>query len=212
MPPARTSEPGDTMHRFAPNLKSPVAAVLFLAAPILGGCTALNPTGDGEALPPIDLAEWASETIILPPEFAPQLPAGVERLLFAPGMWEPAADDFWSYAFAMRVEPIALGVDELDLLLERYYDGLIGAVASGKNASIDSNPANVEVERRGPGQFFARISLIDTFVTMRGLNLNLLLDAEQVDGATVLRVKASPQPLAHPTWLALEAALQSIEV
>ena len=44
---------------------------------------------------------WRYERIELPPAFAPTLPPGVETLWFAPGMFDPAAADYFTYVFSL---------------------------------------------------------------------------------------------------------------
>jgi hypothetical protein len=44
---------------------------------------------------------WKGERLELPPGFAPDLGwTGVEHIRFAPGMFDPEASDFFSYAIA----------------------------------------------------------------------------------------------------------------
>lgn len=178
-----------------------VALLLF------AGCAAA-PTSD----PRTDLSGWVTEAIELPPGFAPDLPAGREVLLFAPGMFEAGAPDFWSYAFLMEVQGSAVDTARLEEIFELYYDGLISAVAPGKGFDVPADPASVSFRAAGVGHFVGEVSTLDAFVTGAPLELHMLVDAEAIGGErTLLRVMASPAaPGDAAIWRALEDALASL--
>lgn len=134
---------------------------------------------------------WRSERIELPPEFAPSLPAGTERLYFAPGMFERGAPDFWSYVFALRFESASIGGAELERLFTDYYRGLIGAVAKQKGIAFD--PESV-VTRRAGGAL--EIAIVDAFGSGEPVELRLEVRA----GARCLSVAASPAAPDAPLW------------
>ena len=166
---------------------------------LLCACSAPAPqdTVDGAAL----LEAWRSEIIALPPQFAPSLPAGEEELRFAPGMYDAQAEDYWSYAYVLRLaEPVAHSRDLL-FLLEAYYDGLITAVASGKDMDVGSDPATVQLQEEGEGRYWAQVDLIDAFVTGEPLRVHMQIDTS----TSTLRAAASPQPRDHPLWRELLA-------
>ncbi len=193
-------------------------ALSFVAA--ASGCKGPEPAPAAESaivepsaaeLPPVDLSTWGTELIPLPPGFAPTLPSGDEILLFAPGMFEAGAPDYWSYAFLVRLDEPLAGAAELDAFLEAYYDGLIAAVAEGKDGDVGTDPATVVVSAAPGGGFLARIDLVDAFVTMQPITLRMTIAVEGERGE-LLRFAASPQPEGHGIWRALDAALASLEL
>jgi hypothetical protein len=181
-----------------------------LIAVMLAACSKLmEPKIDSK---PVSLEGWRRELIALPPEFAPAMPTGLEVLLFAPGMFEATAHDFWSYAFVMQVEDFEPNVPQLTELFEAYYDGLLIAVGDGR-AEIGNDPATVEITRLAEHEFSARVHLMDAFVTFKPIDLRLRIHCETgAAGATLLRVQASPQPTHHRIWTRLAAAAQSLDL
>lgn len=173
----------------------------------------------GEALPmdPAVFAEWGTETIPLPPGFAPELPSGNEVLLFAPGWRDAESEEFWTYAFVMWIDEPLPDAERLDEMFELYYDGLIGAVAGERAAEWAAewgpDPATVSVEEQGAGRFVARAQFPDAFGDMRPIDLRFVVDAwAQPGGAgSVLAIQASPQPEGHPIWTTLAGAVQQLE-
>ena len=75
-------------------------------------------------------AGWRGETIDLPPGFAPGMKLqGLEKIRFAPGMFKPESDTFFSYVFVFRLGPkqdLSLKTVEREVLV--YYRGLAKAV------------------------------------------------------------------------------------
>lgn len=168
---------------------------------------------DQQAPPePVSLEGWRSERIELPPAFAPELPGGEELLLFAPGMFDAQAEDYWSYAFVMRIDEEEIDAARLTELLELYYDGLLQAVArsSSDTANYVDDPAQVKVEHVSPGSFEANIHLIDSFVTFQPIDVRLLVESEPGSpSGTFMRIQASPQ---HAVWRQLAGASASFEL
>jgi len=161
---------------------------------------------------PVSLDGWGSETIVLPPEFAPTMPGGEEQLLFAPGMFDAAAEDYWSYAFVMRLESGALDAAYLDELFEAYFDGLLSSVGAARGEDLGDDPADVRVQRISEGHYEAQVHLIDVFVTMKAIDLLMTIDAAPAQaGGGLLEIQASPQEREHAVWRSLEAAVRSIE-
>src|SRR5262249_32272032 len=58
-----------------------------------------------ESLLPPPPQGWRTEHFTLPPDFAPDIEVhGVEDLLFAPGMFAPESDSYFSYVLALRFD------------------------------------------------------------------------------------------------------------
>lgn len=62
-------------------------------------------------------------------------------MLFAPGWRDPNGEGFWSYAFVMWINEPAPDAARLDDFLEKYYNGLMTAVAADKGKDISPMPA-----------------------------------------------------------------------
>jgi hypothetical protein len=97
-------------------------------------------------------AGWKSETIPFPLDFAPSLAhRGVEELRFAPGMFDPAAPGYWSYAFVWRVEDAAaLDAKQLGDELTAYFRGLLAAV----DKDLAGRSDEIAVTATGSGRHF----------------------------------------------------------
>lgn len=156
-------------------------------------------------LPPLPDG-WRSERLELPLSFAPDLPyRGIEDLAFAPGMFEPGSDSWFSYALALSLEG-AIVVDEpmLTAFLETYYRGLCFAVAADRGIDGDAAGVRAEVERDGDG-WAATIAMFDPFTDGRALELALELDVHATPDATEILGLASPRPADAPIWTELRA-------
>src|SRR4051812_41200275 len=70
--------------------------------------------------------EWKGERIELPPSFAPAMALqGIEEIRFAPGMFNPKSDSFFTYALVFSVpktQELTPEVIKRELLA--YYRGL----------------------------------------------------------------------------------------
>ncbi len=171
-----------------------------------------DPTTDAHESDPVSVDDWPSETIMLPPGFAPEMPTGKEMLLFAPGWRDSDADEFWSYAFVMWIDEPAPDAARIDELLESYYDGLMSALGIEEEIEKDNGPAQVEVVRTGSNKFEATIRLIDGLTTLKPLDLHAMIETDnESENRTILRVKVSPQPKAHKIWRSLNSAIEAIE-
>jgi hypothetical protein len=162
---------------------------------------ALLPLLQKDSLLPPPPAGWRSERLSLPPDFAPELEwRGVEDLLFAPGMFAPDSDSYFSYVLALRIES-ELEVDEsfLEDFLEKYYRGLCRAVGEERSLGLDLTKVHARV-RRGGGGFHADVAMFDPFTTGAPLDLALELEVRPAPRATELIGLASPLDAEAPIW------------
>jgi hypothetical protein len=117
-------------------------------------------------------AGWKHETIPFPLEFAPSLAhKGVEELRFAPGMFDPAAPGYWSYAFVWRTtDAAALDATALGAELTAYFRGLLVAVDGDKHRI--ASPDDIVVHANADGARFALAGhIIDAFASGTGVDL-----------------------------------------
>jgi len=147
---------------------------------------------------------WRFERIEFPPEFAPTLPAGVEKLYFAPGMFKPGEPDYWSYVFSIEIaEAISNDAESVQKFLDTYYVGLIKAVAAAKKHKTPSPAAGVVVEKL-PSGYGAVIKTIDAFTG--GQPIEVTLDIRVSPDAKCINVAASAAPRKMTVWKQLETA------
>lgn len=158
-------------------------------------------------------SDWRFERIDFPLSFAPELKyQGHEELRFAPGMFQPDSDTYFTYIFAMKItDNITLDAPALQSLLETYFRGLCRTVAKEKKFDIDVSKVSAQVQavqsdvQSGKG-FHATIESFDPFVTGKPLKLNLemiVLDLSPTDHRIFAAV--SPQPDDSPVWKQLRA-------
>lgn len=116
-------------------------------------------------------AGWRSEVIPFPLDFAPSLAhRGFEEIRFAPGMFDPAAPGYWSYAFVWRTDDEAV-LDETALgnELTLYFRGLIAAV--DEKQRITARDQIVARAVRDGDRFKLTAHIFDAFKTAQPVNL-----------------------------------------
>jgi len=175
--------------------------------PVIASATDDVDDAPGDASPAVSprcdaLPEWRYETFLLPPEFAPTLPEGTEVLWFAPGMFEPDAADYFTYAFSMDMKAPLADAAAIESLLREYYRGLMRAVAAGR----DTTPArDVTVSMADDGQT-ATIEMSDEFTGGGAVTVHLRLSWAEGEPGRCLRILASARP-SERNWEALERSL-----
>jgi RNA polymerase subunit RPABC4/transcription elongation factor Spt4 len=145
---------------------APVAAPTAGSAVATGSATApIVPAG---AWPIPD--GWRAETLPFPLSFAPSIAhKGVEELRFGPGMFDPAAARYWSYAFAWRLDDAAqVAPAQLADELTAYFRGLLVAVDADKHRIADPTAIKVDVD----AQYAIRAHVIDAFATGQPVDLD----------------------------------------
>jgi hypothetical protein len=116
-------------------------------------------------------AGWRSEIIPFPLDFAPSLAhRGKEELRFPPGFFDPAAGDYWSYAFVWRLDDVAqLDAAALGAELTTYFRGLTAAVDTEHKITT---PEQIVVRATGAGPSFQLAGhVFDAFKTSAPLDL-----------------------------------------
>lgn len=173
---------------------------------LLAALSCVSPTFQEPGLLPAPPAGWRTERLEFPLEFAPELDyRGVEDLAFAPGMFTPESDSYFSYALALRLEGDH-EVDEamLTRFLATYYRGLCRAVAAERKLERDAGGVTARVQREGEG-FRATIAMFDPFTTGAPLELALELTTHATPRATEVLGLASPLDPEAPVWGELRA-------
>ena len=148
-------------------------------------------------------AGWRTETIPFPLGFAPGLPyRGLEELRFAPGMFRPGAEDFWTYSFVWVLEDaVALDPEALATDLEVYFDGLTAAVRASKQLGPAGLEATCSLRVAGEG-LVGTARLLDAFATQEPVELHVRLSRLEPPAGSrgALYFELSPRPLEHPVW------------
>ena len=159
---------------------------------------------------------WQKETIPFPLDFAKELPySGVEELRFAPGMFKPAEDGYWSYAFLWWLDGRPkLGAAEIQSALKRYFAGLCTAVGTEKGyaidparfaASIHAVPGKVTKAGHEVHAFAGTVDSYDAFATGQPIVLNVEVWVWDCGGKRAALVLASPKTGNAPIWKSLHA-------
>lgn len=156
---------------------------------------------------------WHAEMSRLPPAFAPDLPHdGFEASRFAPGMFEPGAEDFWSYAFVWWLEPESVFTAEsLSGELADYFRGLAAMILEARAVSPLEPSFRAELAELDPPsdsrRFEGVVETLDASVTLEQMTLNAEIEifdcADQ--GRIAAFFKLSPQPRGHAVWSALQS-------
>ncbi len=151
-------------------------------------------------------SNWGGETIPLPTGFARDMKfRGVETIRFAPGMFKPQEDDFFTYAFAFRLEPgTSVGQADLRRELLTYYRGLAKAVM--RDPDLDVSDFKVELSSRKTAAsltgYGGTIDWLEPFRTKKKQKLYLEIDVWHTGEKKTPYVfcSVSPQKTSHAVW------------
>ncbi len=154
-------------------------------------------------------ANWRSERIPFPLEFAPELKyIGHEDLRFAPGMFDAKAATYFSYVFLWWIDDrAALSASALEADLAHYFRGLMSSVSKSKKITVDiaqvrSKLANVSPKPPYAAQYAGTASTPDAFGDGKVVALNVEIAERRCPGAKRIAVffALSPQPVDTPLW------------
>lgn len=164
---------------------------------------------------------WKPERIPFPLGFAPSLSyKGFEQLHFAPGMFDPKSENYFTYLFFWWVEGKPQLTDEtLSRDLAEYYRGLCAAVGGPKDLKIDVTKVSATVVavdggKAGPSavrRFTGQINAFDSFNTGQALALEVEISSWHCDreNRTVVFFCVSPKPRDAAQWAPMRASLGS---
>lgn len=150
-------------------------------------------------------ADWRFERLPMPPPFAPDVPLkGFEEARFAPGMFDTASPNYFTYVLVITAEGSPkLDRSTIENFLGKYYKGLSIGVGKQKGLTPDQAQMKADVVRVAEGRYAAKVTCFDTFSDGRKLNLNIEAHAVSGSGKTYLTLLISPQPVNAPVWQAL---------
>ncbi len=161
-------------------------------------------------------AEWKGETIQLPPGFAPDLKwNGVEHIRFAPGMFKPESESFFSYLLVFLLkEGEDVSDESVKAQVLTYYKGLANAVMGGKQKSVDTSGFSIDLKAmtgdlkslpgpatgKAPKAWSGTLNWIEPFRTEKEQALNFEVHLWLNKNAPVIYFTVSPQATDHAIW------------
>ena len=161
---------------------------------------------------------WRTETLSLPTGFAKDMKlTGFEEVRFAPGMFRPDAEDFFTYCFVFCLpdqSPPNPKVLTEELL--KYYRGL--AVAVTRRSGIDVKSASFTLKitpvKDSKTKSRAVMTWIEPFATRKPQTLNLEIESvidSSVKGC-LLKIAVSPKPRDGNVWKPMRKLLKGAKV
>jgi hypothetical protein len=189
-------------------LMIPPAAILMVA--FSSGPVAAEDTKTAQLVAP---DKWTKETIRLPPGFARDMTfTGTEQVRFAPGMFKPESESFFSYVFAFELKK-GTKVDSRSLNREllKYYRGLSKAVLQERASKVDFSAFKLDLTKlkppaknpTDPPMLRGRLEWVEPFATKSQQTLHLELQTWQTDQHEIVVVCVSPR---SPTGTDAEAS------
>jgi len=186
-------------------LRNSLLTALLLVLP---GPASAQPAAPQSAAILKEPAGWRFERLPTPPPFAPAVKlSGFEEARFAPGMFDPTSDTYFTYALVFVADGApALDRAALTDLLEKYFRGL--SVGVGRQKGLNPDPAQMSADvapAQSPDRYTAKVVFLDSFSDGRRIVLNV--EAHSISppgsGKTYLTVLISTQPKDAGIWRTL---------
>lgn len=159
---------------------------------------------------------WGGETLQLPPGFARDMKLkGIEEIRFAPGMFKPDSESFFSYGFVFWLpgdEPLEAKTIHDEIVT--YYRGLASAVSRGE-IKTDGFKLKLEAVEERQAEWVGTLEWIEPFRTKKAQTLRFEISQRQLKEparARLLSIAVSPQEPKHEIWKALRELLKSVEI
>ena len=159
-------------------------------------------------------ADWRPETFPFPLAFAPGIDLkGVEELRFAPGLFDPTKEDYYTYTFLWWLEDNPeFTAERLERDLIAYFQGLYMAVSQKKDYDVSTFKADIEAHdaegKDGLDAYYTgTVTAADGFVTEKEVTMNFRITQWQCkeSGRTAVFFAISPQPYEHAIWKTLRS-------
>jgi len=156
---------------------------------------------------------WSGETLKLPPGFARDMKLkGIEEIRFAPGMFKPDSESFFSYAFVFWLPgDTPLEADTIHSEIMTYYRGLATAVSKGE-IKTDGFKLKLEAVEKKESEWVGTLEWVEPFRTSKAQTLRFEISQRQLSDpdARLLSVAVSPQQdEKQAVWTDLRAILKS---
>ena len=156
---------------------------------------------------------WSGETIQLPPGFAPKMTwAGTEVIRFAPGMFKPASDSFFSYAFVFDLAVTAdVGQTSIQTEMLKYYRGLASALLKNKKVAFAPDQFTLALKPSQPSpesipsfphteRWLGTLDWTEPFATKDRQSLRMEFHSWKASGSRFLFVCVSPHKRDAAIW------------
>ncbi|WP_052158231.1 serine hydrolase domain-containing protein [Lacinutrix jangbogonensis] len=145
---------------------------------------------------------WGKELFAIPLHFAPDIELkGFEAARFPKGWNDTKSPNFWTYAFAWKVNiDKPLTQTQVEDYLIQYYNGLLSGVNKEKDLVLPKT--TVEITQNKEGAFVGETTIYDTFVTRKPLVLHFNIKQTLCDknGESILLFRVSPKKFNHKVW------------
>jgi hypothetical protein len=156
---------------------------------------------------------WQTESINLPPDFAPDISyTGVEELRFAPGWQFTTSDEHWAYTFLWWLDGNP-NIDDsiLQNNLESYFTGLIKRNVSGRHyipaGKVMPTIAKIKTIKTAQNDsitYEGTVTMTD-YLDIMGtpITLNCLIHKKSCGKHTAMIFEISPNPFDNKIWQTL---------
>ena len=142
---------------------------------------------------------------------------GFEEVRFAPGIFRPDAEDFFTYCFVFCLpDQTPPNQKVLTEELLKYYRGL--AVAVTRRSGIDVKPASFTLKitpvKDSKTKSRAVMTWIEPFATRKPQTLNLEIESvldSSIKGC-LLKIAVSPKPYKADVWMPMRQLLKDAKV
>ncbi|WP_456438278.1 serine hydrolase [Psychroserpens sp.] len=147
---------------------------------------------------------WGKEIITFPIEWAPKMTVkGYEDLRFAPEWSKAKHKEFWSLVMAWKVVTTTeISLDELQVNLESYYDGLMTPNHWSEEFPKPKLKLFALTKNETGTNFKGKITIFDGFHTGKVITLNILGEQQLCEktGNSIIIFKFSPKAYSEPIW------------
>ena len=181
---------------------------LALLVVIVLSCLSLASVVEGQAFKIDAPKKWRTESVALPPRFAPKVSLkGKAKVYFSPGWGKKNSEQFFTYAFLFQTQArpkFDEKVIEKEILA--YLGGLAKAVSRGKvdpdtfkmsvtRVAVDSESKQAETTSASGERFNAVLEWTEPFFTKAAhtLNMEIIARFNATDKKNYLMVCVSPQ-------------------
>ncbi len=150
--------------------------------------------------------DWGVETFTFPLRFASDIDlAGTEQAYFPSGWSDAKHPAYFSYVFVWHVEaPDALKLEEITQNLQRYFDGLMGAVNKEPELIVPKTKVKLKPARHDGEalNFVGTTKVHDSFVQRKQITLSTEVTQHYcpAEGMTAIVFRFSPAGFGADIW------------
>lgn len=155
--------------------------------------------------------DWGKEIIQLPPGFAPTMKfRGNEDIRFAPGMFKPESETFFTYVFLLAGKcGDSLDQKTVESEIMTYYKGLAKAVG-GRKFNIDTEKFKLSLKSSEKSQYSGTLNWIEPFKTGKEQTLNIKIYTWETEEKHFLFAMVSPKAFESDVWKKLNEIHKSL--